>query len=158
MVVERRSIASFAEELRSSGKKIVFTNGCFDILHRGHAEYLAEARSLGDALIVAVNSDSSVKRLKGEGRPVNTEDDRAFMINALKPVDAVVIFSEDTPYEVISEIVPDVLVKGGDWKEEDIVGYDIVKKNGGLVKSLKFVDSYSTTSIINKISSAEQKQ
>lgn len=158
MVIERHNIKNFAEDLKRSGKKIVFTNGCFDILHRGHAEYLAEARSLGDALVVAVNSDASVKRLKGEGRPVNTEADRAFMLDALKPVDAVVIFAEDTPYEVISEIVPDVLVKGGDWKEEDIVGYDIVKKNGGMVKSLKFVDSYSTTSIIKKISSAEQKQ
>lgn len=153
MILSIGKAKEFAESMKSIGKKIVFTNGCFDILHRGHAEYLAEARSLGDALIVAVNSDASVKRLKGEGRPVNTEADRAFMLNMLKPVDVVTVFAEDTPYDAISQIIPDILVKGGDWKEEDIVGHDVVKKNGGEVKSLKFVDSYSTTSLIEKMSS-----
>ncbi len=152
MILNSTDIKHRVKELKSEGRKIVFTNGCFDILHRGHVEYLEQAKSLGDILIVAVNSDSSVKKLKGENRPVNKEEDRAFLINSLKPVDIVTIFTEDTPYNLISGIVPDVLVKGGDWKEEDIVGSDIVKKNGGRVVSLKFVDNYSTTSIIDRMS------
>ncbi len=152
MILNSADIKHRVKELKSEGRKIVFTNGCFDILHRGHAEYLEQAKSLGDVLVVAVNSDLSVKKLKGENRPVNKDQDRAFLIDRLKPVDIVTIFTEDTPYNLISEIVPDVLVKGGDWKEEDIVGSDIVKKNGGRVVSLKFVDSYSTTSIIDRMS------
>lgn len=139
------------EQLKSDGGTVVFTNGCFDILHRGHAEYLEQARSLGDALIVAVNSDESVRRLKGPQRPVNNQDDRAFMLDRMKAVDFVTIFDEDTPYEVICGLLPDVLVKGGDWKEDEIVGADVVKKNGGKVMSLKFVDNYSTSSLIGKI-------
>jgi rfaE bifunctional protein nucleotidyltransferase chain/domain len=156
MVVASSDIRTVTQELKKQGKKLVFTNGCFDILHRGHAEYLEEAKTMGDVLIVAVNSDESVKRLKGEDRPVNKEADRAYLLDVLKPVDIVTIFTEDTPYNVISEIIPDVLVKGGDWKAEEIVGYDIVTKNGGKVVSLKFIDNYSTTSIINRMSTRKQ--
>ncbi len=140
--------AKFSED----GKKVVFTNGCFDILHRGHAAYLEQAKSLGDFLVVGVNSDDSVRKLKGEGRPVNNENDRAYLLEMLKPVDFVIIFNEETPYELIKSINPDFLVKGGDWKEDEIVGSDIVRKNGGKVMSLKFIDNYSTTGIMKKIS------
>jgi len=137
--------------LKKEGKRIVFTNGCFDILHIGHARYLYKARELGDFLIVAVNSDSSVKSIKGPERPIIKENERAEMLSALGCVDMTVIFEEDTPYEVIKILVPDVLVKGGDWKEEDIVGSDIVREAGGEVKSIAFVDGSSTTNIINRI-------
>ena len=150
------NLNDISEELnlaKAAGKRIVFTNGCFDIIHRGHISYLNEARSLGDFLIVGVNSDSSVSKLKGPSRPVNNENDRAFVMSSLKPVDAVIIFNEDTPYELISSVQPDVLVKGGDWKPEDIVGSDIVLKKGGEVKSLKFIKNYSTTSLLEKIHS-----
>jgi D-beta-D-heptose 7-phosphate kinase/D-beta-D-heptose 1-phosphate adenosyltransferase len=139
------------ELLKKEGKRIVFTNGCFDILHIGHARYLYAAKALGDFLIVAVNSDSSVKGLKGPSRPVMPENERAEMIAALGCVDMAVIFDEDTPYEVIKKIVPHVLVKGGDWKEADIVGADIVKRAGGDVKSILFIEGSSTTNIINRI-------
>lgn len=132
-------------------KKIVFTNGCFDILHRGHVSYLNEAKSLGDLLIIGVNSDASVKRLKGESRPINAEEDRKFVLQNLKSVDFVEIFDEDTPYSLIKTIQPDVLVKGGDWAVEKIVGHDIVKAKNGEVYSLNFVDGYSTTKVINLI-------
>lgn len=157
MIIEMSDITETIKELKSKGKKIVFTNGCFDILHRGHAEYLEQAKSLGDFLVVAVNSDSSVKRLKGKDRPVNNETDRAFMLDKLRAVDIVTIFTEDTPYNVISEVKPDVLVKGGDWKEDEIVGSDIVKRLGGKVISLKFVDNYSTTTIIDRMSNVKQQ-
>ena len=133
-------------------RKIVFTNGCFDILHRGHVAYLNEARSLGDVLIVGLNSDQSVKRLKGESRPVNAELDRKYVLENLKCVDFVEIFEEDTPYNLISVVRPQVLVKGGDWKPDQIVGSSIVLSYGGNVKSLNFVDGYSTTSIIDRAS------
>jgi rfaE bifunctional protein nucleotidyltransferase chain/domain len=130
---------------------VVFTNGCFDILHRGHIEYLNQAKALGKYLIIGLNSDSSVKKLKGEDRPVNNETDRAFVLGNLKCVDAIVIFREETPYDLIKDVKPDFLVKGGDWKEDQIVGSDIVKGYGGKVISLKFVDSYSTSNIIERI-------
>jgi D-beta-D-heptose 7-phosphate kinase/D-beta-D-heptose 1-phosphate adenosyltransferase len=132
-------------------RKVVFTNGCFDILHVGHVRYLQEAWGLGDMLIVGVNSDASVKRLKGEDRPVQVETDRAEILAALDCVDYVVIFGEDTPFELISQIKPDILVKGGDWPAEKIVGSDVVLKNGGEVKSLKFHPGRSTTSILEQI-------
>ncbi len=138
---------------KNSHKKIVFTNGCFDILHRGHVTYLNEAKSLGDILVVGLNSDASVKRLKGPTRPVNSEQDRKFVLENLKSVDNVFIFEEDTPYNLINHIKPHVLVKGGDWKPKDIVGSDIVLENGGEVRSLNFVDGFSTTSTIEKINS-----
>lgn len=134
------------------GKKVVFTNGCFDILHRGHVSYLNEAKSLGDILVIGINTDKSVKRLKGEDRPVNSEEDRAFMLLNLKAVDYVFYFEEnDNPYELIKKIQPDILVKGGDWPVEQIIGHDIVLSNGGEVKSLRFEDGYSTTGLINKV-------
>lgn len=153
MILEIEDFIKIRRSLSSEGKKLVFTNGCFDIIHRGHAEYLNQAKSLGDVLIVGVNSDRSVKGLKGEGRPVNNENDRAFIIDNLKSVDFVIIFDDDTPYDIIKKIIPEFLVKGGDWKEEDIVGWDVVKQNGGKVMSLKFIDNYSTTNIINKMKS-----
>lgn len=152
MITDISGFRKIRESLKSENKKLVFTNGCFDIIHRGHVTYLNEAKSLGDYLIVGVNSDASVKKLKGEGRPVNNENDRALVLDNLKAVDSVMIFHEDTPYEIIKEIIPDFLVKGGDWKEDDIVGSDIVKANGGKVVSLQFVKDYSTTGILKKIS------
>ena len=135
----------------NADKKIVFTNGCFDILHVGHKRYLQQAATLGDILVVGVNSDDSVKRLKGPERPINSEQDRTEMLCAMKFVDYVVIFEEDTPYELIKKIQPDVLVKGGDYKPEEVVGRDIVEARGGRLELIKFVDGKSTTNIINKI-------
>jgi len=132
-------------------KIIVFTNGCFDILHRGHIEYLQKAKTLGDVLVVGLNSDSSVKRLKGENRPINKEMDRAICLAALQAVDYIIIFNEDTPYHLIKNIRPHVLIKGGDWREEEIVGYDIVKSYGGKVISSNFFSNYSTSKIIQRI-------
>ncbi|MBC77339.1 MAG: D-glycero-beta-D-manno-heptose 1-phosphate adenylyltransferase [Halobacteriovoraceae bacterium] len=135
----------------NKGKKLVFTNGCFDILHKGHVAYLNEAKALGDLLIVGLNSDQSVRGLKGPERPVNSELDRKFVLENLKSVDFVEIFNDSTPYDLIKEVMPDILVKGGDWKPEDIVGSDIVLGSGGKVMSLNFVNGYSTTNIISKI-------
>lgn len=132
-------------------KRIVFTNGCFDILHRGHVSYLNEAKAQGDLLIVGLNSDASVKRLKGESRPINNEEDRKFVLENLKAVDFVAIFSEDTPLNLIMEVKPHILVKGGDWRVEQIVGGKEVISWGGEVKSLQFVNDYSTTNVIEKI-------
>jgi D-glycero-beta-D-manno-heptose 1-phosphate adenylyltransferase len=151
MVYELKDFLVVREKLKKQNKKLIFTNGCFDILHRGHVEYLEQAKSLGDYLVVGLNSDSSVKKIKDESRPINNEYDRAFVLDSLKVIDAVIIFSEDTPYNIIKEIVPDYLVKGGDWTEDNIVGADIVKKAGGKVVSLKYVENYSTTSTINKL-------
>ncbi|MBM4175234.1 MAG: D-glycero-beta-D-manno-heptose 1-phosphate adenylyltransferase [Ignavibacteria bacterium] len=137
--------------LRQENKKLVFTNGCFDIIHRGHVDYLTRAKELGDALVVALNSDSSVRKLKGQGRPVVSLIDRAFVLSNFKCVDFVISFNEETPFEIISKVVPDILVKGGDWKIDQIVGRDIVENNGGKVYSLKYVDNYSTSSILEKI-------
>ncbi len=146
----------FSKELEkfiteNKNKKIVFTNGCFDILHKGHVTYLAEASKLGDLLVIGVNSDASVKRLKGPDRPINNEQDRAYVLSQLKSVDFTEIFTEDTPLNLILKIKPKVLVKGGDWKIDQIVGAKEVISAGGEVFSLNFVDGYSTTSIINKI-------
>lgn len=131
--------------------KIVFTNGCFDILHKGHIEYLAKAASLGTKLIIGLNTDNSVKKLKGESRPVNDEKARALLLASLAFVDKVILFDTDTPYDLIHKIQPDILVKGGDYKPEDIVGYDIVKAKGGEVVTLDFIEGYSTTSVIEKM-------
>ncbi len=136
---------------KEQGKKIVFTNGCFDILHCGHIKYLQEAKSLGDKLVLGLNSDNSVRRLKGKERPVNPQVCRAEILAALEVVDMVIIFDEDTPLTIIENILPNILVKGGDWKIEDIVGSDVVLGNGGEVKSLSFLQGFSTTSIIEKI-------
>lgn len=139
------------ERLKVSGQKIVFTNGCFDILHPGHTRYLAAARELGDHLIVAVNSDSSVRAIKGPDRPIFSEYVRAELLAALGCVDSVLVFNEDNPLKVIQYLLPDVLVKGGDWTEETIIGADVVKKAGGIVKSIPYIDGFSTTDLINKI-------
>ncbi len=130
--------------------KVVFTNGCFDIIHRGHIEYLAKASDLGDILIVGLNTDDSVRRIKGENRPVNNENARALVLAALKFVSAVVFFDEDTPYELIKLARPHVLVKGSDYTEETIVGADIVKENGGEIVTVDLVPGYSTSDIIDK--------
>lgn len=156
MILTTGEFKKVRDNLRSEKKKIVFTNGCFDILHRGHASYLNEARSLGDILIVGVNSDKSVRGLKGDGRPVHSELDRAYILDNLKSVDYAIIFDEATPYELIKEVMPDYLVKGGDWKEDEIIGSDIVKANGGKVVSLNYINNYSTTGILNKLSAAKK--
>ena len=132
-------------------KKVVFTNGCFDILHAGHVSYLNEAKAQGDILVVGLNSDASVKRIKGSQRPINNENERKFLLENLKSVDFVFIFKEDTPLNLIKEIAPNVLVKGGDWRPEQIVGSDFVLGLGGEVKSLTFVNGFSTTGTIEKI-------
>lgn len=132
-------------------RRIVFTNGCFDILHRGHVTYLTEAKKLGDLLVVGLNSDASVKRLKGPERPINNETDRQYVLSQLKAVDFVEIFEEDTPLNLILKVKPSILVKGGDWKIDQIVGAKEVIANGGDVFSLNFVDGYSTTALIHKI-------
>lgn len=136
--------------LRFKSKKVVFTNGCFDVLHRGHIEYLAKASDMGDFLIIGLNTDKSVKRLKGNNRPINNEYDRALLLSALQYVSAVVYFHEDTPYNLINHIQPDVLVKGGDYNLKDIVGYDIVKNKKGEIAIINFVEGYSSSSVINK--------
>ncbi|WP_413290082.1 D-glycero-beta-D-manno-heptose 1-phosphate adenylyltransferase [Bdellovibrio sp. HCB337] len=143
-------IATDLAAYKSQNKKIVFTNGCFDLLHVGHVRYLQEARKLGDILVIGVNSDASVKRLKGPTRPVQIEADRAEILAALGCVDFTVIFTEDTPEKLIKAVKPDILVKGGDWKIEQIVGSDFVIANGGKVMSLQFVDGKSTTKLIEK--------
>lgn len=137
----------------NKNKKIVFTNGCFDILHRGHVHYLNEAKKLGDVLLVGLNADESVHRLKGPTRPINNEADRKFVLENLKSVDHIEIFTEDTPLNLINKIKPSILVKGGDWKIEQIVGAKEVINNGGEVFSLDFVDGYSTTNTIKLINS-----
>jgi rfaE bifunctional protein nucleotidyltransferase chain/domain len=137
--------------LRAAGKKIVFTNGCFDLIHTGHTRYLAIARSFGDILVVAVNSDASVSTIKGEKRPINSQQERAEALAALESVDFVTIFSEPDPYKVISALQPDVLVKGGDWPIEKIIGKDVVEARGGRVVNVPFVEGQSTTGIIERI-------
>jgi D-beta-D-heptose 7-phosphate kinase/D-beta-D-heptose 1-phosphate adenosyltransferase len=140
-------IELISKKYKEQNKKVVFTNGCFDILHIGHVKYLEEAKSYGDVLILGLNSDNSVKRLKGDDRPINTEYDRAYILAALECVDYVVIFDEDTPYELIKRVKPDILVKGGDYKDKEVVGSDIAKE----VRLVEFVDGKSTTNIVNKI-------
>ena len=139
------------KKLKDENKKVVFTNGCFDLIHAGHVDYLSKARNLGDVLIVGLNSDASVTRIKGEKRPILLEAERAFVISNLKPVDYVTIFEEDTPGRLIDELIPDILVKGADWAIENIVGRDIVEANGGEVKTINFVNNQSTSKIINSI-------
>lgn len=149
-VLDRAHLNQVINDYKKQNKKIVFTNGCFDLLHIGHVTYLDQAAALGDVLIVGINSDESVKKLKGPTRPIQSEMDRASILAALKSVDHTVIFTEETPYELIKIIKPDILVKGGDWKPEQIVGSDIVSSYGGEVKSLLFLDGKSTTNIIEK--------
>jgi rfaE bifunctional protein nucleotidyltransferase chain/domain len=151
MLVSREEIVKMCGLFRKDNKKIVFTNGCFDILHAGHVTYLQQAKALGDLLVIGLNSDSSVKKLKGEVRPVVAENDRALVLSALRSVDFVVLFDEETPFELIKSIKPDFLVKGGDYTPDSIVGADIVKDSGGQVVVIPFVEGKSTTSILDKI-------
>jgi len=144
-------LAPLLSLLRATGQKIVFTNGCFDLIHPGHTRYLATARSLGNILVVAINSDASVRAIKGEKRPINSQHDRAETLAALESVDFVTIFDEPDPYKVIAALQPDVLVKGGDWPIEKIIGRDIVEARGGRVVNVPFVEGASTTGIIGKI-------
>ncbi len=148
MLLEKETLAKICDEIRDN-KKIIFTNGCFDLIHAGHCQYLTEAKKFGDVLILGLNSDESVKRLKGENRPINNELDRAAVLSTLKPIDYVCIFNENTPYELIKAVRPHVLVKGGDYKVEDIVGNDIADET--IV--LSFLEGRSTTRIINLINS-----
>ena len=138
-------------KLKQKNKKIVFTNGCFDILHAGHVSYLSKAKSLGDILVIGLNSDSSVRKIKGLSRPINKERDRAKIVASLYFVDYVTIFGEPTPEKLIKKLGPHVLVKGGDWKPKDIVGGDFVKSCGGKVVSVPFVKGYSTTSLMKRL-------
>jgi rfaE bifunctional protein nucleotidyltransferase chain/domain len=150
MIVELKELLELLEKVRGK-KKIVFTNGCFDILHAGHADYLNKAKSLGDILVVGINSDASVRRIKGERRPILPQQMRAYLLDNLKPVDYVVIFEEDTPLELIKAIKPDVLVKGADWDLERIVGADFVLSYGGRVERIAFSFDISTSKVIERI-------
>ena len=147
----RQELKKIIRNLKKRGKSTVFTNGCFDLLHYGHVKYLEDAKNKGDVLIVGVNSDASVRRIKGHKRPLVTEKDRLSIIAALQSVDYVVKFDEDTPLKVITELRPDILIKGADWAKKDIVGNDIVSGYGGRVSALKLVKGRSTTNLINKI-------
>ena len=150
-IVDDQKLERELNRARLIGKTIVFTNGCFDILHRGHVEYLAQASDYGDILVLGLNSDASVRKLKGPRRPINDEQSRATIMASLKYVDFIYIFDEETPYSLINRVQPDVLIKGGDYKIEDIVGYDIVTAKGGRVLTIPFVDGFSTTGLIEKM-------
>lgn len=151
MLIARKQAAALAERLRKKRRKIVFTNGVFDILHRGHVSYLAKARSFGDVLIIGLNSDKSVRKLKGSGRPLQKQADRAAILSALRSVDYVVVFGEETPGKIIREIKPDVLVKGADYKISEIVGARFVKANGGSVRRVRLTAGRSSSKLLKKI-------
>lgn len=157
-VLSRAQLVAIRQQLKKEGKRVVFTNGCFDILHRGHVDYLTKARSLGDVLVVGLNTDRSVARLKGVGRPIVEQEDRAAVLAALAAVDYVCLFDEDTPYELIRALVPDILVKGADWSPDAIVGKDIVESAGGTVHSIEFLPNRSTSRIIQKIAETAFQQ
>jgi len=150
-LLSRTALRRRLTALRRAGKRVVFTNGCFDLIHPGHVRYLRAAKRLGDVLVVALNGDASVRRLKGPQRPLVCQRDRCEVIGALEMVDYVTVFNEDTPYELIKRIQPDVLVKGGDWKPQQIVGADVVRARGGRVRSLRFAPGYSTTRLVQRI-------
>jgi len=151
IIRERGLLPGILKEWKNTNQKIVFTNGCFDIIHRGHIELLSKAADLGNKLIVGLNTDASVQRLKGSDRPIQDETSRALIMAGFGFIDIVVLFHEDTPIELISLIKPDILVKGGDYKAEDIIGYDFVTKNKGKVVIINFLEGYSTSSIVNKM-------
>lgn len=150
-ILSKSAVTDFALNCRSNNRKVVFTNGCFDILHLGHLDYLSKARDLGDELIIGLNSSASVARLKGPTRPINDERSRAFMLAALSFVSKVVVFDESTPLDLIAAIEPDILVKGGDYTLDTIVGAKEVQAKGGKVQVIPFLDGYSTTNIVTKI-------
>lgn len=150
-IVSKERLKEKVDDWQSHGKKVVFSNGCFDILHLGHIDYLEKARAFGDRLVIGLNSDESVKTLKGEHRPINNEEARARMLAALSFVDGVTVFAEETPKELIEYLLPDVLVKGSDYKVENIIGAKSVIANGGVVNTIDLVNGYSTSNIIEKI-------
>jgi D-beta-D-heptose 7-phosphate kinase/D-beta-D-heptose 1-phosphate adenosyltransferase len=150
-VVSIDRAVDFREKARADGKLVVFTNGCFDIIHRGHVELLKEASSFGDYLFVGLNSDDSVKRLKGEGRPLVPQEDRAIVLESLSCVSGVVVFDEDTPLQILEKLRPDILVKGGDYRINEVVGRDAVEGEGGKVIIVPYIEGYSTSSLINSI-------
>ncbi len=150
-VVGIRQLVRLRRKLRSREKKVVFTNGTFDILHRGHVEYLTKAKQMGDVLIVGLNTDASIRRIKGKGRPINTNRDRAIVLASLAPVDYVCFFGEDTPRRIIHQLEPDVLVKGADWSKENIVGRDTVERRGGMVRTIRLTPNRSTTNVIQRV-------
>jgi rfaE bifunctional protein nucleotidyltransferase chain/domain len=150
-IVDLEGLTKKLAEWRKGGQKIVFTNGCFDLLHQGHVEYLEKSKNRGERLVVGLNSDDSVRRLKGKDRPVLNQQARSAVLAALESVDAVIIFDQDTPHNLIQQVIPDILIKGGDYDIKDIVGADIVKKNGGKVETIPMTEGYSTSGIINKI-------
>lgn len=151
MLIDIEDLLDLRKKWKQIDKKVVFTNGCFDIIHAGHVDYLVKSKELGDILIVGLNSDSSVQKIKGANRPIVTQVERAYILSQLKPVDYVVLFDETTPEEIIKVLIPDILVKGDDWTIDKIVGRKIVEENGGTVKTIKFVTSQSTTNIIKKV-------
>jgi len=151
MVLDISQLSSIVNSLKQAGKRIVFTNGCFDIIHVGHVRYLKEARSLGDVLVVGLNSDESVRAIKGMNRPIVPQGERAEVLSSLRDVDYVVIFNEPDPYNTIAALRPDILVKGGDWSIENIIGRDIVESYGGKVCSIPFIEGASSTNIIESI-------
>ena len=151
VILEEKKLEAWLQDFRQTMDKLVFTNGCFDILHAGHVDYLQKARQLGDGLLVGLNNDESVRKLKGDSRPIVDEKARAMVLAALDAVDAVVLFKEETPGRLIDQVQPDVLVKGGDYLAEEIVGYQTVIATGGTVRVLPFLEGHSTTSIIKKI-------
>lgn len=150
-ILNRDDLLKLRKNFRIENKKVVFTNGCFDILHAGHVDYLVKAKASGDILVVALNSDKSVKSIKGDKRPIVNENERAFIIANLKPVDYVTFFDEDTPEVIIKELVPDILVKGADWDINKIVGKDTVENNGGKVITIEFINFQSTSNIIETV-------
>lgn len=151
-ILSKEKALVLINELKTNNKKIVFTNGCFDILHPGHVDYLSQTRDLGDFLILGLNTDSSVRQLnKAPNRPINNELARAFVLAGLSSINAIVLFNEATPYELIKFLKPNILVKGNDYAKEDIVGYDVVTANGGKVITIPFLEGYSTTRLIEKI-------
>ena len=151
IIRKKEDLNHILNQWRLSKEKIVFTNGCFDILHRGHVEYLAKASVLGTKLVIGLNTDASVRQLKGESRPINDQEARAILLSSLMFTDKIIFFEEDTPLELIRYIQPDVLVKGNDYRAEDIIGYDIVKNKGGEIITVNLTAGFSTTNILNKI-------
>lgn len=150
-ICSREEIKSIREKLKQENKKVVFTNGCFDLIHSGHVDYLVKAKEMGDVLILALNTDESIRRIKGDKRPILKQDERAFIVSNLKPVDYVTFFNEDTPANIIDELIPDILVKGADWAIDKIIGRETVESNGGEVKTIRFVNDQSTSNIIKII-------
>lgn len=151
IIRKKEELECTLSQWRFKSEKIVFTNGCFDILHRGHVEYLTKAAALGSKLVIGLNTDASVKRLKGESRPINDQEARAIILSSLIFTDRIIFFEEDTPLELIRYIQPDILVKGSDYKPEDIVGYDIVKAKGGVVVTIDLTEGFSTTAILERV-------